>query len=167
MIDSTSRYPTSEENPGKFHGCLTVFYSISLHLSSLFTQASSSTSIHHVCFSVIYLIALLLTLHYLSSLPDRRLSSNNRESSIQFDEYSPGDKVMFEIDIRSYTPSERTMHLFINGRQQKPYAINLPPYICFITHLYAQNDYMTFNEYQRVSHPTHTHIGYESPFACQ
>ena len=74
---------------------------------------------------------------------------------------------MIEIDIRSSTPSERTMHLFINGTQQKPYAINLYPSICFFTHLAGQNDCMTFTEYQRVSNPSHTHIDGESSLACQ
>ena len=57
------------------------------------------------------------------------LSANdtNHQKSIKFDESKAGDAVMIEIDIRSSTPSERTMHLFINGTQQKPYATNLPP----------------------------------------
>ena len=92
--------------------------------------------------------------------------SNTKQSS-KFDSYNTGDVVMIEIDIRSSTPSERTMHLFINGTQQKPYAVNLYPSICFITFLYAQNDYMIFTEYQRVNNPTHTHVDGESSFACQ
>ena len=102
-------------------------------------------------------------------LTDRFLLCNynpetNRQTSIKFDACKAGDGVMIEIDIRSSTPSERTMHLFINGTQQKPYAINLPPSICFMTELCYQNDYMTFVEYQRVSNPTHTHIAGESSF---
>ena len=110
----------------------------------------------------------ILTLHHSFSLfsPVRRLYSNHLKS-IQFDECKAGDVVMIEIDIRSSTPSERTMHLFINGTQQKPYAINLYPSICFMTEMCCQKDYMTFTEYQRVSNPTHTHIAGESSFACQ
>ena len=74
---------------------------------------------------------------------------------------------MLEIDIRSSTPSERTMHLFIHGTQQKPYAINLPPSICFFALIYAQYDCMTFIEYQKVSNPTHTHIDAESAVSLQ
>ena len=73
---------------------------------------------------------------------------------------------MIEIDIRSSTPSERTMHLFINGTQQKPYAINLPPSICFFTLLSAQNDCMTFTEYERVNNHSHTHIVGEESLSC-
>ena len=74
---------------------------------------------------------------------------------------------MFEIDIRSSTPSERTMHLFLNGVQQKPFAVNLPPSICFFTHLFQQNEYMTFVEYQKVSDPSHKEISGQSSFPFQ
>ena len=131
-----------------------LYHFISLHSGIIFDVYASGISSH------------LITHPSLSSLPVRRLYSDNRES-IQFDGCKAGDKVMTEIDNRSSTPSERTMHLFINGRQQKPYATNLPPSICFITHLYAKNDSMTFTDYQRVSNPTHTHIDGESSFACQ
>ena len=81
------------------------------------------------------------------SLPSARyIRRSFGAHSIQFDPYNIGDTAMFEIDIRSSTPSKRTMHLFINGVQQKPFAINLPPSICFMTALLNRNDYMTFVE---------------------
>ena len=163
MIDSTSTYPTSGKYLGHYPGCLNVFYSLSLLIS---IHSGIVFNFYPGSMRSLSVSSLLFSLLILSHLSDRHLCSYNGESSM-FDQCKEGDVVMIEIDIRSSTPSERTMHLFINGTQQKPYAINLPPSICFIANLYQQNVYMTFVEYQRVSNPKHTHIDGEASVSMQ
>ena len=68
-----------------------------------------------------------------------------------------GDEVMFEFDLRG-EGVDRTMHVFINGAQVKPFYTHLPPSIKFALTIYNQNDSVDFVSYCRVSTPTHKHI---------
>ena len=52
---------------------------------------------------------------------------------------------MFELDLRAQ--STRTMHMFINGVQQKPYATNLPESIHFAIELSQPGDSVKYTAY--------------------
>ena len=84
------------------------------------------------------------------------------------DRYEPaltsGDELMFEFDLRG-EGVDRTMHVFINGTQVKPFYTHLPPSIRFATTIHNQNDSVEFVSYCIASTPRHMHT--EGEKACK
>ena len=65
---------------------------------------------------------------------------------------------MFEIDLRSTNPPDRTIHMFTGGIQQKAFGTHLFPSVKFGITLWNEGDSAKFISYRTVSQPTHKHI---------
>ena len=57
----------------------------------------------------------------------------------------------------------RTMHIFVNGIQQKPFGTHISPNPQFAVLMYKQNDSMIFESYSQVEEALHTHLAREEP----
>ena len=87
-------------------------------------------SLHFRCFHLFWYISLLSLI--LISLPfiDGSIWSHTAKPVGDCEEVNAGDDVMMEVDLRG-EGRERTLHFFIEGRQQKIYFYNLPSTVEF------------------------------------
>ena len=65
---------------------------------------------------------------------------------------------MIELDLRENKGEKRTMHIFVNGIQQKLFGTHIPPSPQFAVHMYRQNNSMIFESYSQVEEALHTHL---------
>ena len=69
-----------------------------------------------------------------------------------------GDQIMIELDLRENKGEKRTMHIFVNGIQQKPFGTHISSSPQFAIYIYRQNDSMIFESYSQVDEALHTHL---------
>ena len=65
---------------------------------------------------------------------------------------------MIELDLRENEGEKRTMHIFVNGDQQKPFGTHIPTSPQFAVQLYYKNESMVFLSYSKVEKALHTHL---------
>ena len=65
---------------------------------------------------------------------------------------------MIELDLRENEGEKRTMHIFVNGIQQKPFGTHIPQSPQFAVYMFQQNDSMIFESYNQVEDALHTHL---------
>ena len=65
---------------------------------------------------------------------------------------------MVELDLRENEVQKRTMHIFVNGIQQKPFGTHISPSPQFAVCMYQQNDSMIFESYSQVEEALHKQI---------
>ena len=78
-----------------------------------------------------------------------------------------GDKILVELDLRENKGEKRTMHIFVNGIQQKPFGTHIPLSPQFAVDMYQQNNSMIFESYSQVEEALHTHLGGEESLRPQ
>ena len=69
-----------------------------------------------------------------------------------------GDTILIELDLRENEGEKRTMHIFVNGIQQKPFGTHISPSPQFAVHMFYQNVSMIFESYSQVEEALHTHL---------
>ena len=65
---------------------------------------------------------------------------------------------MVEFDLREKEVQKRTMHIFVNGIQQKPFGTHIPPSPQFAVHMNPPNGSMIFESYSQVEEALHKQI---------
>ena len=116
-----------------------------LSYSSSYTLSSSKVECGVVYISLLFLILFFLLIidgetyhHALTKVGD-------------CEKVNPGDRVMMEVDLRG-GGRERTLHFFIEGRQQKIYFYNLPTTVEFCVCIFLLQFLLLFSHFNSHSH---------------
>ena len=92
------------------------------------------------------------------------LTKSNSSTPHGLSEVNSGDRIKIELDLRENEGEKRTMHIFVNGVQQKPFGTHIPLSPQFAVQMFQQNDSMIFVSYSTVKEPLHTHVDQEELF---
>ena len=108
---------------------------------SIYIYISNSYQVHScslVCICSIYLYIYIYILYISIIHPSDGVCCNHTNSQVGLSEsIKEGESVMMEVDLRG-EGRERTLHFFVEGRQQKHYFTNLPDSVTFCVWLLFQ-----------------------------
>ena len=146
--------PFSPPSPPSLYSCPSILSKSFLH-SNLFWCWSQLFSLSP------YTTTLLFSLS--PSLPPSLYDCSgcclkSSKGTRSLERYTLPQEIMFEIDLRSTNPAERTIHMFTGGNQQKAFGTHLYPSVKFGITLHNQGDSAEFISYRTVVQPTHKHI---------
>ena len=71
------------------------------------------------------------TLFYTHTLKDGAMYTSDQDNYVQNESVNIGDEWSMEVDLRSEEKEKRTLHFFVNGKQQKGFIKGVPDRVAF------------------------------------
>ena len=137
VFDSSSGFPPNESDFDS--SSMFLFVILSLLPLQMYQQLNSYSA-----------VCILTFIHYLSpffhflSVSGSRMARTSEQFLGFLEDTKEGDRIGVEVNVKSDDRKKRTVHIFINGTQQKIFIENVPPSVAILFGREKKDDSVEF-----------------------